>query len=169
MFWRRLALLAVLAPGSRSRPKHSSGETSSALGSRRRRTSTAGSTSAAWSIKVPGFVVAEEAGPPDYPRADINMSIRLAELTRTDVSFSARGQPNHLLVRLTDDTLFQCPFLMMAAPGSAFFTDIEAERLREYLLKGGLPVGRRLLGQLPVGAVGVTVSEGAAALRVRDR
>lgn len=73
----------------------------------------------------------------DYPRADINMSIRLAELTRTDVSFSARGQPNHLLVRLTDDTLFQCPFLMMAAPGSAFFTDIEAERLREYLLKGG--------------------------------
>ena len=26
---------------------------------------------------------------------------------------------------------------MMAAPGSAFFTDIEAERLREYLLKGG--------------------------------
>jgi len=73
----------------------------------------------------------------DYPRADINMSIRLAELTKTDVSFTSGGQPNHLLVRLTDDTLFQCPFLLMSAPGSAFFTDVEAERLREYLLKGG--------------------------------
>jgi len=40
-------------------------------------------------------------------------------------------------VRPTDDTLFQCPFLMMAAPGSASINDREAARLREYLLKGG--------------------------------
>jgi hypothetical protein len=73
----------------------------------------------------------------DYPRADINMSIRLSELTRTNVSFAASGQPNHLLVRTTDDELFQCPFLMMAAPGSAFFDERDAARLREYLLKGG--------------------------------
>lgn len=72
----------------------------------------------------------------DFPRADINMSIRLSELTKTNVSFTA-GQPNHLLVRPTDDTLFQCPFVIMAAPGSAFFSDTDAERLREYVLKGG--------------------------------
>ena len=72
----------------------------------------------------------------DFPRADINMSIRLSELTKTKVSFAA-GYPNHLLVRPTDDTLFQCPFLIMAAPGSASINDREAARLREYLLKGG--------------------------------
>ena len=73
----------------------------------------------------------------DYPRADINMSIRLSELTRTKVSFDGSGQPNHLLVRATSDELFQCPFLIMAAPGSAVFNDEEAIRLREYVLKGG--------------------------------
>jgi hypothetical protein len=72
----------------------------------------------------------------DFPRADINMSIRLSELTKTNVSFTG-GQPNHLLVRPTDDTLFQCPFVIMAAPGSAWFDDADALRLREYLLKGG--------------------------------
>ena len=73
----------------------------------------------------------------DFPRADINMSIRLSELTRTKVSFDGSGQPNHLLVRATSDELFQCPFLIMAAPGSAVFNDEEAIRLREYVLKGG--------------------------------
>ena len=53
----------------------------------------------------------------DFPRADINMSIRLSELTRTRVSFDPSGQPNHLLVRATSDELFQCPFVIMAAPG----------------------------------------------------
>jgi len=72
----------------------------------------------------------------DFPRADINMSIRLSELTKTKVSFAA-DYPNHLLVRPTDDTLFQCPFLIMAAPGSASLDDRDAARLREYLLKGG--------------------------------
>jgi hypothetical protein len=73
----------------------------------------------------------------DYPRADINMSIRLSELTRTSVSFTPSGDPNHLLVRPTGEELFQCPFVLMAAPGSAFFDEDDAARLREYLLKGG--------------------------------
>src|SRR5262245_17584415 len=54
----------------------------------------------------------------DYPRADINLSIRLSELTRTRVSRDTAGEPNHLLIRLTDDTLFQCPFIMMTEVGS---------------------------------------------------
>jgi hypothetical protein len=47
------------------------------------------------------------------------------------------GRPNHLLVQLSSDELFQCPFVLMAAPGRALFSQIEADRLREYLLKGG--------------------------------
>ena len=73
----------------------------------------------------------------DFPRADINLSIRLSELTKTTVSHTGDLQPNHLVVRLTDDTLFQCPFVMMTEVGSLFFDEREAARLREYLLKGG--------------------------------
>jgi hypothetical protein len=73
----------------------------------------------------------------DYPRADINLSIRLSELTKTDVSKDPTGEPNHLLVRLTDDALFDCPFVMMTEPGGAGFDDEEAAKLRLYLEKGG--------------------------------
>jgi hypothetical protein len=73
----------------------------------------------------------------DYPRADVNLSIRLGELTKTGVSVDAAGEPNHLVVRLTDPELFQCPFIMMTEVGSTYLSPEEAERLREYLLKGG--------------------------------
>src|SRR5919108_4002642 len=53
----------------------------------------------------------------DYPNADIDLMIRLAELTKTPVSFDRAGQPEHLIVRLTDETLFQCPFIMMQEVG----------------------------------------------------
>jgi hypothetical protein len=72
----------------------------------------------------------------DYPRADINLSVRLGELTRTNISMT-NGEPNPLLIRLTDDVLFRCPFVMMTEVGSAYFDEKEAARLREYLLKGG--------------------------------
>ena len=73
----------------------------------------------------------------DYPRADINLSIRLSELTKTSISTDATGEPNHLVVRLTDPELFQCPFVMMTEVGTIGFSPEEAQRLREYLLKGG--------------------------------
>ena len=74
----------------------------------------------------------------DYPRADVNLSIRLSELTRTRISRdAATGEPNHVLVRLTDDLMFQCPFIMMTEVGAAYIGPEEATRLREYLLKGG--------------------------------
>jgi hypothetical protein len=72
----------------------------------------------------------------DYPRADINLSVRLSELTRTSVSMT-NGEPNPLLIRLTDDVMFRCPFIMMTEVGSVYFDDKEAARLREYLVKGG--------------------------------
>ncbi len=74
----------------------------------------------------------------DYPNADINMSIRLSELTTIDVSKDGTGRPNHLLVRIDGDELFQCPLVIMSAPERAFITDDDAPRLREYLLKGGM-------------------------------
>ncbi len=74
----------------------------------------------------------------DYPRADTNLSIRLSELTKTRISRDpATGEPNHLVMRLTDDAIFQCPFIMMTEVGAAYFSPEEAAALRDYLLKGG--------------------------------
>jgi Domain of unknown function (DUF4159) len=73
----------------------------------------------------------------DYPRADINLSIRLSELTKAPVSFNDSGEPKHIVVGLTEDALFRCPFIMMTEVGGAYFDDAEAARLRVYLLKGG--------------------------------
>jgi Domain of unknown function (DUF4159) len=73
----------------------------------------------------------------DYPDADINFSIRLSELTKTRISRQHGGEPNHLVVRATDDALFQCPFIEIEDAGTASFSDEEVVRLRQYLLKGG--------------------------------
>jgi hypothetical protein len=73
----------------------------------------------------------------DYPLADRDLSVRLSELTKTQVSFDAAGEPRHLIVRLSDDELFQCPFIMMQEVGRLFFSEEDAARLRLYLLKGG--------------------------------
>jgi hypothetical protein len=73
----------------------------------------------------------------DYPLADIDLSIRLSELTNIRVAMNAAGEPRHLIVRLTDDELFQCPFIMMQEVGRLFFSEEDAARLRLYLQKGG--------------------------------
>ena len=73
----------------------------------------------------------------DFPRADENLSIRLSELTKAPVSMDARGQPNNVLIRLTQPELFRCPFVMMTEPGGAYFDEAEAAALSAYVLKGG--------------------------------
>ncbi len=73
----------------------------------------------------------------DYPYAEINLMTRLGELTKTRISRDEAGYPNHYVVRLTDDQLFNCPFLVASDAGTIGFTPTEAERLRQYLVKGG--------------------------------
>jgi len=73
----------------------------------------------------------------DYPRADINFSIRFSELTKANVAFNAQREPNHLLVNLGGPELFGCPVVILSAPGAVSINDAEALNLRTYLLKGG--------------------------------
>ena len=73
----------------------------------------------------------------DYPRADINFSIRFSELTKANVSFNARHEPNHLLVNLGGPELFDCPVVILSAPGAVSINEAEGLNLRTYLLKGG--------------------------------
>ena len=73
----------------------------------------------------------------DYPRADINLPIRLSELTRTPVNFDSSREPNHVVIQATEPELFKCPFVMITEVGSTFFSEEEAKALRAYFEKGG--------------------------------
>jgi hypothetical protein len=77
----------------------------------------------------------------DYPGADINLSIRIAELTKINVTMQTDStevpEPEAVVVRLTDEALFNCPFIFMEDAGTVRFTPTEVSRLQDYLLKGG--------------------------------
>ncbi|MEX2584401.1 MAG: DUF4159 domain-containing protein [Gemmatimonadota bacterium] len=74
----------------------------------------------------------------DYPMADENLMIRLSELTLSDITRFEDDRPAHAVVRATDDGLFQCPFLFASDVGTVAFDDVEVDRMREYLMKGGM-------------------------------
>jgi hypothetical protein len=73
----------------------------------------------------------------DYPGADNNFSVRLSELSFVRVKMKPDGQPDNVVINLTDPLLYRCPVLYMEDVGTARFSDEEVERLRAYLLKGG--------------------------------
>jgi hypothetical protein len=73
----------------------------------------------------------------DYPFGEINLLTRLADFTKVRVSRDAHGDVNYWVVRLTDDQLFECPVLLGSDVGTATLSNVEVQRLREYLLKGG--------------------------------
>ena len=73
----------------------------------------------------------------DYPDSDINFSIRLSELTTIEVNRDANGRIIHVVLDLSDDRIFDFPFLYMVEVGNLNLGQDEAERLREYLLRGG--------------------------------
>lgn len=67
----------------------------------------------------------------DYPDADLNLSFRLKELTSLEVD------PDGVVIRLTDESLFDYPFIYIIEPGQLEFSEAEVVALREYLNKGG--------------------------------
>ena len=67
----------------------------------------------------------------DYPDSDLNFSYRLQELT------SMKVHPEGKVIRLSDDELYDYPFIYFLEPGRLEFTDEEVEALRTYLLRGG--------------------------------
>lgn len=67
----------------------------------------------------------------DYPDADLNLSFRLKELTSLEVD------PEGVIIRLTDEALFDYPFIYIIEPGHLLFSEDEVIALRRYLNKGG--------------------------------
>jgi len=73
----------------------------------------------------------------DYPGADYNFSVRLAELTKVPVKFDAYGNPVHVVVSMSDPLLYHCPMLFMTHFGELGLSGEEATQLRDYFEKGG--------------------------------
>jgi hypothetical protein len=76
----------------------------------------------------------------DWPEADEHFSENLQRLTRINT-----GPP--VTVRLTDEQLFDYPFLYATQVGYWDLSDTEIARLREYLLRGGLLMGDDFWGE----------------------
>ncbi len=69
----------------------------------------------------------------DYPDAEIHFLPALSRLTNLSVADDSRHLP------ITDDRIFKYPFAFMQQPGQGNWSpsELEAERLREYLDRGG--------------------------------
>jgi hypothetical protein len=67
----------------------------------------------------------------DYPKADRQFLIALRRLTRIN------AKPIEQVVDLDSDEIYNWPFVYAVQVESWTFTDAQAKRLREYLLKGG--------------------------------
>ena len=70
----------------------------------------------------------------DYPEAEFHLMRGLARLTSVDVA----GDSRHL--RLTDDEIFDYPWLFAQQVGQWHLNSEEIARLREYVLRGGFLV-----------------------------
>jgi hypothetical protein len=70
----------------------------------------------------------------DYPEAEIHFTDGVERLTRVDVADDSYH------VQIMDDALFDYPWLFVQQPGYWYISDEEAERLREYLNRGGFLV-----------------------------
>ena len=67
----------------------------------------------------------------DYPRAEYHFSQAVERLTRIDV------HPDGHVISPNSDDLFDYPWLYAVEVGSWAFSDPQATRMREYLLRGG--------------------------------
>jgi len=67
----------------------------------------------------------------DWPEAEEHFTLGVSRLTRVNIGEQAR------MLEVTDDIIFDYPWLYAVEVGSWYLGDAEAARLREYLLRGG--------------------------------
>ena len=67
----------------------------------------------------------------DFPDAELNFSYRLQQLTALETD------PYGKILELTDEKLFDYPFIYMIEPGDIYLSEPEILSLRKYLLNGG--------------------------------
>jgi len=73
----------------------------------------------------------------DWPEAEYHFMLGLNRLTRVDGATVSYGGDGGRMIALTDDAIFNYPWLYAVEVGDWYLDDYEAARLREYLLRGG--------------------------------
>ncbi len=61
----------------------------------------------------------------DYPYSDINFMTRFSQLTSGRIRRDGDGSPEHVVVTLLDDTIFEYPFAFMSDVGTVGFSPSE--------------------------------------------
>ena len=69
----------------------------------------------------------------DFPEADYHFIIGVRDWSGTNLNIAAEPQQ----VRILDERLFDYPLIYFVEPGYLELSDEEAERLREYVMRGG--------------------------------
>ena len=82
----------------------------------------------------------------DYPQADYNFMVRLAELTTTTISRWNNGYPGFANVTAMDPDLFRCPYLRMQNAANYDFTRRRDRPHARLPAEGRLSLDRRQLG-----------------------
>ena len=77
----------------------------------------------------------------DYPDSDLNLSYRIQQVT------SMKVDPDGRVLRLTDPSLLDYPWIYMVEPGGLQLKDEEIPILRKYLLNGGVLMADDFWGQ----------------------
>jgi hypothetical protein len=67
----------------------------------------------------------------DYPEAEYHFTMGVRRLSRVEIGAQSR------MLEVTDDAIFDYPWLYAVEVGQWYLDDFEAGRLREYLLRGG--------------------------------
>jgi hypothetical protein len=78
----------------------------------------------------------------DYPDSDLNFSYRLQQLT------SLKVEPTPIVLELTNESLFDYPFIYLLEPGRLMFDEDEVVALRRYLDNGGFLMVDDFWGEL---------------------
>ncbi len=73
----------------------------------------------------------------DYPDAEYHLSEGIGRLTRIDTGQVSSSGDGGRLVRLSDESVFQYPWLYAVEVGQWYLSEAEAAVLREYLDRGG--------------------------------
>ena len=87
----------------------------------------------------------------DWPEAENHLLAGLSRLTRVDANSDGA------LVQLSDDTIFDYPWLYAVEVGALRLSEYEASRLREYLLRGGFLMVDDFHGPYPVSYTHLTL------------
>lgn len=82
-------------------------------------------------VRIEYDTVARWGWDTDFPDADLNLSYRLQQLT------SMKVHPEGKVIRLTDPSLFEHPFIYIIEPGGMRLSPDETLALRRYLNRGG--------------------------------